>query len=74
MVSLSTPPPADLTGRRVFISDGTRDPIIPVENSERLAAFLKAAGAEVTLEMQDAGHGLVQEDIAAAKRWLAQSR
>ena len=71
MVSLAKPPAADLSGRRVFISAGLHDPIIPPENSRRLAAFLQNAGAEVTLETLAADHGLVQEDIAAARRWLA---
>jgi predicted esterase len=33
--------------------------------------LLRAGGAEVTVQMHSAGHGLVPEDIAAAKTWLA---
>lgn len=72
MVPLSEPPARDLSGRRALISAGRLDPIIPTANSERLAGVLEKAGAEVTFEIQEAGHGLVQQDLAAAKRWLAQ--
>ena len=70
MVPLSDPPESDLTGKSILISAGQDDPIIPLENSERLASLLRAAGAEVTLQVQPASHGLVQQDLAVAKRWL----
>ena len=71
MVTLSNPPPAQLTGKRVFLSAGRHDPIIPLPNVQQLAAVLKNAGAEVTLEIREASHGLLQEDLVAAKRWLS---
>jgi predicted esterase len=70
MVTLSDPPPAQLGGKRILISAGRHDPIIPLRNVQQLAAVLKTAGAEVSLEIQEASHGLLQEDLAAAKRWL----
>lgn len=69
MVPLSKPAAAKLEGKRVFISAGSQDPIIPRENVENLAGFLRASGAEVQVVVQDAGHGL-PEDLAAAERWL----
>jgi phospholipase/carboxylesterase len=54
----------------VLISSGKQDPIVPVENAQRLAAMLQAAGAEVTLRFEPAGHALVFGDIEAAKEWL----
>jgi predicted esterase len=60
----------DLTGTRVMICSGTHDPIIPVENAERLSAMLRDGGAEVTLRFEDAGHQLVFDELAAAKKWL----
>ncbi len=72
MVVLSNPPAADLNGKRMLISAGRHDPIIPLENVQRLAALLKNAGGEVSLEIQEAGHGLVPEDVAVAKAWLQQ--
>jgi hypothetical protein len=33
---------------------------------------LRTAGASVQLEVQAASHGLIQQDLAVASRWLAQ--
>jgi phospholipase/carboxylesterase len=73
MVPLSRPAASDLTGKRVLISSGEDDPIVPAENAERLASLLKQRGADVTLEVQQASHGLVASDLAVAKEWLARS-
>jgi predicted esterase len=60
----------DLADRRVLISSGEQDPIVPKENANQLAAMLREAGADVTLRFEPAGHGLVRGDIEAAKEWL----
>jgi phospholipase/carboxylesterase len=72
MVPLTPAALPDLTGIRVLICSGTRDPIIPVENAERLSAMLRDGGAEVTLRFEEAGHQLVFDELAAAKKWLRQ--
>ncbi|MDQ3458530.1 MAG: dienelactone hydrolase family protein [Deinococcota bacterium] len=61
---------SDLSGVPVFIGAGRHDPMVPVENAERLAALFKEAGADVTLHLQDAGHTLSDEELRAARRWL----
>ena len=61
----------DLAGAPVFIGAGRQDPIVPVGESERLAALLRQAGAPVTLHWEAGGHGLTQGDLAAAQAWLA---
>ncbi len=71
MIVLSNPPHANLDGKRVLISAGESDPIIPAENGKRLAAFLRERGADATFETQKAGHGLVRGDLVVAKDWLA---
>jgi len=71
MVPLVPPVLPDLAHARVFISSGKQDPIVPVENAQRLAAMLGGAGADVTLRFEAAGHALVSGDVAAAKQWLA---
>lgn len=71
MVPLSSPTASDITGKRVLISAGQLDPIVPAENAARLASLLKARGADVALEVQAASHGLVPGDIDLAKQWLA---
>jgi phospholipase/carboxylesterase len=71
MVPLSQPPAGvELNGKRVMISAGAADPIIPAENAERLAGLLRERGADVTLLVQPTGHSLVREDLRAAKDWL----
>lgn len=42
----------------ILIMQGTNDPLVPLDQSQRLADRMKAAGADVTLDViQDAGHG-----------------
>lgn len=71
MVPLEPSPLPDLSDKRVFISSGQHDPIVPAENVRRLAAMLQAAGAEVSLRFESAGHGLASGDVEAAKNWLS---
>ena len=60
----------NLAHARVLISSGKHDPIVPVENAQRLAAMLRTAGADATLRFESAGHALARGDIEAAKEWL----
>lgn len=63
----------NLGGRRVLLASGRRDPTVPPDHPERLAALLRAAGADVTLHWSAAGHELVRQDVDAAADWLAAS-
>ena len=51
-------------------SNGRVDPLVSEAETGRLVGLLKDAGAEVTLAWQDAGHHLVQDDLARAREWL----
>ncbi len=73
MVPLEPNPLPDLTGTRVFLAAGERDPIIPPANTERLAGLLRSAGAEVTLRWSPAGHQLTRDDVDASRAWLLPS-
>jgi phospholipase/carboxylesterase len=73
MVPLTPASPPDLNGTRVLICSGKRDPIIPLENAGRLVAMLRAAGSDVVHRLEDAGHQLVFDEVAAAKKWLGES-
>ena len=66
-------PLPSLTGTRVLISNGRSDPLVSPEETDRLAALLRNAGASVTLEWQPGGHQLTQADLATARAWLATS-
>ena len=59
-----------LGGTRVLISNGRVDPIVSSEETERLARLLQAAGADVEVHWQPAGHQLMPSDFAVAKTWL----
>jgi phospholipase/carboxylesterase len=60
----------DLTGKKVFLANGTRDPMVSLENAKKLASMYKDAGATVTHELNPASHGLIQSDLQAMKRWF----
>jgi phospholipase/carboxylesterase len=70
MVPIIPPRELKLAGTRVLICSGRRDPIIPIENAERLTGMLRHAGADVTQRIEDASHQLVFAEIEAAKKWL----
>jgi phospholipase/carboxylesterase len=59
-----------LDGRRVLISSGRHDPIVPPDHPQRLADTFRKAGAGVDLQMHAASHQLVPADLAAVIRWL----
>jgi predicted esterase len=56
----------------VLISNGKMDPLVSAEETERLAALLRFAGAEVTLSWQTSGHDLTERDVITAREWVAQ--
>lgn len=71
MVPLVPAAPPDGGGTNVLLAAGAHDPLVPRENTERLAALLRQSGAEVTLTWADAGHGLTSLEVAEARVWLA---
>lgn len=60
-----------LADKRVLISSGTSDPIVPATHPEKLAQLLRAGGAKVTVATHAASHMLVAGDLQAAHDWLA---
>jgi phospholipase/carboxylesterase len=71
MVPFQSSPPAKLEGTPVLVLSGAADPIVPAENSARLATLLEEAGASVTQRVLPGGHGLTQMDLGLVKSWLA---
>ena len=59
-----------LDGRRVLISSGRHDPIVPPDHPQRLADVFRKAGAGVDLQLHAAGHQLAPGDLTAVTRWL----
>ena len=62
----------DIPATPVLISNGKMDPLVSAEETERLAALLRSAGAGVTVAWQNSGHELTDRDVITAREWLAQ--
>jgi len=60
-----------LAGRHMLITAGRRDPICPPNLTSRLEAYLRADGADVTVEWHDGGHEVQPNEIEAARRLFA---
>ena len=73
MVPIEPPAPPDLAGLPVLIAAGRRDVIVPVRESERLASLLRGWGADVSEHWSPGGHALGEDDIEAAREWLARA-
>jgi phospholipase/carboxylesterase len=69
MAVLEELPQVDLSHLRVLTLAGTRDPYGAY--APRLNDWLSASGADLDARQIEAGHELVQDDLAAAKSWLA---
>jgi len=54
-----------LSGKRVLITAGKRDPICPWPLSQRLIDWFAAQGAEVSTHIHDGGHDLRQPEVSA---------
>ena len=61
----------DLSGMPVFLAAGRRDTMIPRDNTERLAAILQEAGAELDVRWKNVGHPLTYEELEEARDWLS---
>ncbi len=70
MVVLEPPEMPGLSGKRVLISSGAHDPIVPSDHPPLLGRMLSKAGVAVTVRIHEAGHRLVREDFAAAHQFL----
>ena len=61
MVPFTEPPPADLVGKLVVISNGQRDPMVPGPMTAQLAGQLRERGTEVVELPHPGGHGIAAE-------------
>jgi phospholipase/carboxylesterase len=63
----------NLKYKRIFMSSGLHDPIVPKREVESLSSLFKKVGAEVSLYWQNSGHELRIEEVKKAKEWLRSS-
>jgi phospholipase/carboxylesterase len=64
------PPPVELTGRRVLVSNGRRDPMATLEQTATLVGQLRGRGADVTELPHDGGHGIDVRLLPRMAEWL----
>lgn len=72
MVPLEPSATPRLDGTPVLMLSGRHDKMIPADSSQRLSVLLSQAGAHITLEWREAGHGLDDTDFTLAQSWLDQ--
>ena len=65
------PPAADLAGTRVFLSNGERDAMAPLDSTEQLVTALRNRSAGVTIHRHPGGHQLTLDALSSAKSWFA---
>ena len=64
-------PQPRLAGRRVLITAGRFDPIAPTALTERLKGWFGAQGASTALTWHEGGHEIRQNELVAARDFLA---
>ena len=61
----------DLSDKKILMLSGLMDPIVPADNTQRLAQIWKESGADLRFLMKPAGHGLTPSDVSDIKSWMA---
>jgi phospholipase/carboxylesterase len=64
------PAPVDLTGRRVVVSNGRRDPMATAAHTTTLVRQLRERGADVTELPHEGGHGIDAQLLGRLALWL----
>jgi phospholipase/carboxylesterase len=60
----------DLTGSKVWMSFGSMDPLMPPGETEKLSGLYANYGAALTVNIEQAGHQLIQNDLIKAHAFL----
>jgi phospholipase/carboxylesterase len=63
---------ADRAGTRVFVSHGSRDPLIGIEFAERARELLEDGGLDVTYRESELGHQIDPAHLRDAAGWLVE--
>ena len=63
-------PQPELAGRRFLITAGRHDPICPAEQTEKLASYLSAQGADVEIFWHSGGHEIDPSEIIEIRNFL----
>jgi phospholipase/carboxylesterase len=71
MVPFADPPPGDLAGTLVVVSNGERDPMIPADLTTRLVAQLRERGATVVELPHPGGHQIASGVLPQIRELLS---
>ncbi len=63
----------NLSGKKIYISAGRADPIIPRSQTDRLATLLRDGGANIQLHWGEGGHSLTEEEVERAQQWFSKN-
>jgi phospholipase/carboxylesterase len=70
MSPVPDPPSNDLSGSRVFLANGERDPMAPLASTEELIGLLRERGADVVTQRHPGGHQITPDGVRAATKWI----
>ena len=70
LIPWSPAPQPGLAGRRILITAGQRDPICPAAQTQALADYLAAQGADVTLKWHSGGHEITQGEVQTVSDFM----
>ncbi|WP_037318153.1 alpha/beta hydrolase [Amycolatopsis orientalis] len=70
MAPVPSPPQHDLSGTRVFLSNGERDPMAPLASADTLVRDLRERSADVVAHRHPGGHQVTDNGLVAAAGWL----
>ncbi len=71
LIPFAPPPQPGLAGTRVLITAGRSDPIAPADLTEQLEAYFTAQGARAAIAWHEGGHEIRQNEVQAARDFLA---
>jgi phospholipase/carboxylesterase len=74
MVPFAHPPDVDLTGKRVLVANGRRDPMATAAHTEAIITQLHGRGAEVTVLPHDGGHTVDARQLPRIAEFLREVR
>lgn len=70
LIPFTPAPQPGLKGRKIIITAGRRDPIVPVHAAELLVQYLKEQGGDVTLFWHEGGHEIRRDELLAVRDFL----
>jgi phospholipase/carboxylesterase len=71
LIPFTPAPQPGLRAKKIIVTAGRRDPIVPVHSAELLVAYFKGQGADVTLFWHEGGHEIRREELLAVRDFLA---